>query len=133
MIIRLFVFLCVFFSKSALFIRSGKFLFGLVKKMCLPDRMSGKNLNTFANTDCVLKMCWIVSFRCALICVLPMCWIVSLTCIDLCPWHMLDFDIDMFWIVSLTSVGLLYPCYVQICLCHVLDFDLQVYWIVFLT
>ena len=25
-------------------------MFGLVKKICLPDRMSGKNLNTFANT-----------------------------------------------------------------------------------
>ena len=48
MIIRLFDF--VFFTKSALLIRSGKFLFGLVKKICLPDRMSGKNLNTFANT-----------------------------------------------------------------------------------
>ena len=40
-----------FFNTSALFNRSGKLLFGLVKKICLPDRMSGKNLNTFANTD----------------------------------------------------------------------------------
>ena len=45
-----------FFNKSALFIRSGKFLFGLVKKICLPDRMSGKNLNTFANTDNIKKL-----------------------------------------------------------------------------
>ena len=55
MIIRLFgVFFVVFFTKSVLFIRSGKFLFGLVKKICLPDRMSGKNLNTFANTGSAL-------------------------------------------------------------------------------
>ena len=27
-------------------------MFGLVKKICLPDQMSGKNMNTFANTDC---------------------------------------------------------------------------------
>ena len=42
MIIRLFVFVRVFFNKSALFIQSGKFLlkFGLVKKIYLPDRMS---------------------------------------------------------------------------------------------
>ena len=31
-------------------ILSGKLSAGLVKKICLPDRMSGKFLNTFANT-----------------------------------------------------------------------------------
>ena len=50
MIKQFFAFVFFFFTKSALFIRSGKFLFGLVKKICLPDRMSGKDLNTFANT-----------------------------------------------------------------------------------
>ena len=51
MIKQFFCFCFFFFTKSALFIRSGKFLFGLVKKICLPDRMSGKDLNTFANTE----------------------------------------------------------------------------------
>ena len=53
------LFLCVFFFiKFAHFIRSGKFLSGLVKKICLPDRMSGKNLNTFANTVLPSRTCF---------------------------------------------------------------------------
>ena len=32
------------------YVLSGKLSVGLVKIICLPDRMSGKNLNTFANT-----------------------------------------------------------------------------------
>ena len=50
--IKRFFFFFFFYAICLLFIiRSGKFLFGLVKKICLPDLMSGKNLNTFANTD----------------------------------------------------------------------------------
>ena len=31
-------------------IRSGEAMFGLVNSECLPDRMSGERLNTFANS-----------------------------------------------------------------------------------
>ena len=38
-------------------IRSGEAMFGLVNSECLPDRMSGERLNTFANSERRSRKC----------------------------------------------------------------------------
>ena len=40
-------------EKNGNLIRSGEAMFGLVNSECLPDRMSGERLNTFANSATV--------------------------------------------------------------------------------
>ena len=37
--------------KNGIQVRSGEIMFGLVNHECLPDRMSGEKLNTFANSE----------------------------------------------------------------------------------